>query len=171
MRLSLSLAVVLFAFSCAGFGQTPAPAAEEPLVHFQSDLVADPGYDIEVTEEKREGNTSTLLAIHRKGDPRGSLVMGTKAIYQIAKARHAAYFITLKEKMRPDGNWSLVVGFPDNDHPNVETDFPVPYSKKNLSGKTRVCFSVAECAVLFEPKAEPKAADAPAATAEAVPSR
>ena len=162
MRLLHPSALCLLIGALAAFSSpSPAQTPDAPLVHFVTDPATDPGFDIEVTELAREGNTSKLNVVHRSGEPRGSLVIVTKAVYQIAKARHAAYFITLQEKMNHDASWALVVGFPDNGTPNVQTDFGKPYEEKNISGKKRVCFSVAECAVLFE--------KAPASTTPAAP--
>ncbi len=142
----------------------PAQTADGPLVDFHSNPAEDSGCEVEVIEQKRDAATSTLQVIHGKGSPRETLVTTTKGIYTIAKARHAAYFITLKEKMRPDGTWELVAGFPADDHPDLKTAFGQPYSETNIFGKKRVCFSVAECASLFEKAPSQAPADPPLPT-------
>ncbi|SDT91452.1 hypothetical protein SAMN05444156_0695 [Verrucomicrobium sp. GAS474] len=149
-RLVLLLVWLGTALVPASFGQS----IDGPLVRFDSTKWpgTDPAFDIKVNELERNETTHTskVQVIRKKGGPTGSALISTKGIYEIAKARHAAYFVTLKSWTDPDGSWMSIVGFPAEKNPDFKTAFGEPYSETQEDGGKRITMSVADAARVFE---------------------
>lgn len=135
-------------------------AADAPLVHFDSKALGDPRFDVQITELERTGNVSKVRVTHRSGGPTGTALFTTQGMYEIAKARHAAYFMPLRELPEANGDRIYLIGFSDDKNTDPSALFGEAGS--DAAASHRPFLSVAQFAVLFEGKPiAPRLDDAP----------
>ena len=127
-----------------------ARAADAPLVHFDSKALGDPRFDVQITELERTGNISKVRVTHHSGGPTGTALFTTQGMYEIAKARHAAYFMPLKELPEANGDRIYLIGFSDDKDADPRALFGEAGS--DAAASHRPFLSVAQFAVIFEGK-------------------
>ena len=83
-----------------------------------------------IVEVERNRDTSKLQVT--KGQNHcpsvGSSMFVGMAAYEVAKARGNEYFVKLKEWGEPDGRYFLIVGFSDNEDPDIQKRFGSEYA-------------------------------------------
>jgi hypothetical protein len=119
------------------------------LIEMDSAAFGNPDYVITVNELQRTGNASTVKVDRKKGFSVGSVMFVSKALYRIAKARGAGYFVNLKEWQEADGTRTMLVGFTSTKDADIKKEFGEQFSDTDEGGQKRCYIKVSDYDMLF----------------------
>ncbi len=122
------------------------------LVELNSADYGDTKNFFRIVELERNANTSKFKLTYKKmGSPVGFSMFIARGAYKVAKARGTEYFLFLKEWDDGDGGRIYIIGFTDNENPDIQAEFGEEFSSTLEDGQTaRPLLSVSQCALLFE---------------------
>lgn len=131
-----TVGLLLGAMMACGCGSEGRHADKEPALHRltvnQTNAV---GKNLVITfEELRRDEQTSIVKVKRvSGTSVASALFVTRGCYDIAQARKAAYFITLKEWEGEDGGWMYLIGFSNDRSVDVAGYFNLsePLAKTN----------------------------------------
>jgi hypothetical protein len=106
-----------------------AEASAEALYHREVDQRNPGGKDLIMSaqELRRDSKTSEIKVVFRSGASVPSSMFIVRALYDIALARKAKYFVKLRERKAEDGATIFLVGFSDTDKVEPSQYFGVPH--------------------------------------------
>jgi hypothetical protein len=127
-----STVVAMLAAIALGF---VAEASAEALYHREVDQKNPGGKDLAMSaqELRRDPKTSEVKVVFRSGASVPSSMFIVRALYDIALARKAKYFVKLQERKAQDGATIFLVGFSDTDGVDPSQYFGVPHIQSDAT--------------------------------------
>ena len=150
VRLMLLLVLALAANGCDQ--RDGGESRESNLIVLDSEETGSAGLNMRLEELSRTRNSSSVRVTYQEGDSVPSSLFIVRGLYEIAKDRGFSYWLTLDRNKDSDGNTMYVVGFTNEEDPDIAAEFGDQYSDLNQNDPMHQIQSLEEYDILFNPE-------------------